>query len=610
MQELINIYISQMNFKQWLLSEEQLFNEDFKTQREKFIQQGTQPNTVDSYLSEFEKIKNKKYKQINDKIHGLEHIKDRTNVDAYKTFHELEILVDYVKGQVDVSGRTSYKNIEVDADPIYEDNDLIIYYADSPQACIAYKSDVPYGWCIARSDASNMFYTYRFKEHEPAFYFVKNKERTNNEFKLLNLLRNMTTLSFKDKYHFFVIQVVKNADPQNKDQKQYIVTSASNDGDQQMSWNDIVKIEPKLANKENYFVSKPLQPEEKALHKRFIDGITDEEFEKLPYAEKDMYLNIYVRMDRNLTDNQFKNLPYDLKNKYIGFGVGLSDEQVKMIDGKLYKRYEKVTKTKIEKTIGTIDFQLKPSEINILINFAHEFDFNKLSDDNVQWLIHYAIDKDEIAKLIINKKPELSDKNVVWLISSVEMRSANNTDEIAKLIINKKPELSGDNVYNLIHYAINKDEIAELLGKYNFNKLSIYDVKWLLYYANNKDEIAKLIINKKPELSDNSVELLLHYANNKDEIAKLIINKKPELSGYNVTWLLYYANNKDEIAELLGKDNFNRLKVYDVKWLLHQAAHKYKIAQILNQYIPKKKPEMQELIDGYLKWEDEVFDRV
>jgi len=594
-----------MNFKQWLLSEEQLFNEDFKTQREEFIQQGTQPKTVDFYLSEFEKIKNKKYIQIKDPIHGLEHIhiKDRNNVDAYKTFHELEILVDYVRGQVDVSGKTNYKNIKVDAKPIYEDNDLIIYYADSPQACIAYKGNVTYGWCIARSDSSNMFYTYRFKEHEPAFYFVKNKERTNNEFKLLNLLRNMTKLSFKDKYHFFVIQVVKNADPQNKDQKQYIVTSASNDGDQQMSWNDIVKIEPKLANKENYFVSKPLQPEEKALHKRFIDGITDEEFEKLPYAEKDMYLNIYVRMDRNLTDNQFKNLPYDLKNKYIGFGVGLSDEQVKMIDGKLYKRYEKVTKTKIEKTIGTIDFQLKPSEINILINFAHEFDFNKLSDDNVQWLIHYAIDKDEIAKLIINKKPELTDDNVKRLLAYAEDK-----DEIAKLIINKKPELSDDDVWSLLNYANNKDEIAELLGKYNFNKLSIYDVQSLLINANNKDEIAKLIINKKPELTDGNVGSLLAYAIDKDEIAKLIINKKPELSRDNVYRLLYYANNKDEIAELLGKDNFNRLKFYDVKWLLHQAAHKYKIAQILNQYIPKKKPEMQDIIDKYLKWEDEEED--
>ena len=42
-----------MNFKNWLLSEEQIFNEDFKTQREKFIQQGIEPEKVDNYLDKF-----------------------------------------------------------------------------------------------------------------------------------------------------------------------------------------------------------------------------------------------------------------------------------------------------------------------------------------------------------------------------------------------------------------------------------------------------------------------------------------------------------------------------------------------------------------------------
>ena len=86
-----------MNFKEWLLSEQQLFNEDFKTQREKFIQQGIEPEKVDYYLDKFEMFTDKKYKEINDPIKGLEHIKDKTNINAYKTFQELKILVDYVK---------------------------------------------------------------------------------------------------------------------------------------------------------------------------------------------------------------------------------------------------------------------------------------------------------------------------------------------------------------------------------------------------------------------------------------------------------------------------------------------------------------------------------
>ena len=42
----------------------------------------------------------KKYKEINDPIKGLEHIKDRTNINAYKTFQELKIFVDYVKARL------------------------------------------------------------------------------------------------------------------------------------------------------------------------------------------------------------------------------------------------------------------------------------------------------------------------------------------------------------------------------------------------------------------------------------------------------------------------------------------------------------------------------
>jgi hypothetical protein len=568
-----------MNFKEWLLSEEQIFNEDFKTQREKFIQQGIEPNIVDAYLNNFRTIKDKNYKQINDPIHGLENVKDRTNVDAYKTFHELEILVDYVKGQVDVSGQTSYKNIKVDAKPIYDDNNITIYYADSPQACITYKGNVPYSWCIARSDASNMFYTYRFKENRPAFYFVKNKERTNDEFKFLNILRNVATLTFKDKYHFFVIQVVKNANPQNKDQKQYIVTSASNDGDKQMSWNEILKIEPLLANLEDKFVSNPLSEKEEKLYQRFIKGILDKEFENLPYDEKDMYLNIYVRMDKTLTDNQFKSLPLDLKNKYIGYGVGLSEEQVKMIDSKLYKRYEEVTKTKIEKTIGTNNFIFKPSEVNIFIKNINEFDCNKLSDENVRKLLQLATDKDKIAESIINNKPELSDDNVYYLILYAADR-----DKIAESIINKKPELSDDNVFNLFSYARDKDKIVQLLGKNNINKFSDKNVRELLGHATekDKDKIAQILgADNIKKLSDESIRSLLDYATDKNKMAQIIIKYKPELSDSDVYYLLLYAIGKDKMAQILGADNINKLSDDSVVSLLDNATDKDKMVQIL-----------------------------
>jgi len=599
-----------MNFKNWLLlSEEQLFNEDFKTQRDKFIQQGIEPDAVDYYLNTFKTIKDKKYKQINDPIPNLEHIKDKTNIDAFKIWKELEDFVDYVKSQVDVSGKTSYKNIKVDATPIYEDNDLIIYYADTPQACVTYKGNVPYSWCVARTDASNMFYHYRFGTHKPSFYFVKNKERTNKE------LETFKGGTFTDEYHFFVIQVVKYANPENKDNQQYIVTSAQNIGDKQMSWNDILKLEPKLTNKENIFISKPLGIKEEELYKKFKNGISDKEFENLPFDEKDMYLNIYVRQDRPLTDNQFKFLPPDLKNKYIGFGVGLSDEQVEMIDFKLYKRYEDVTKTKIEKTIGTDEFKFTPSEVNILLKYVNEFDFNKLAYDNVEHLLEYATD-----------------------------------DNMAKLIINKKSELSGGDVYYLLAYATNKEEIAELLQKDkkdNISKLRQDYIVLLLASATDKDKMAELLIKYKTKLHDSwtsSIWYFMNYAtdDNKDKIAELIIQKETELSSLNlvpesgIEALLYHSNDTEKIATLLGTDNINRLENRNIQHLIEKLEgrplkleiiakilgetniskltydsiklmlsksypKKENIAKILNQYYANKTPQIKRLINKHLK---------
>ena len=82
-----------------------ILNEDFKTQTTKFISQGFDKNIVDRYLASFREIKDKKYRQLFDDISGVNVTKDkRNNIDAYNTFHELETVVDYVRGRADVSG--------------------------------------------------------------------------------------------------------------------------------------------------------------------------------------------------------------------------------------------------------------------------------------------------------------------------------------------------------------------------------------------------------------------------------------------------------------------------------------------------------------------------
>jgi len=546
-----------MNFKEWLLSEERILNEDFKTQREKFIQQGIQPPAVDYYLNNFKIIKDKKYKQINDPIKGLEHIKDRTNIDAYKIWKELEDFVDYVKSQVDVSGKTSYKNIKVDAEPIHTDNDLIIYYADTPQACVTYKGDVPYGWCIARSDASNMFYNYRFQKHEPSFYFVKNKERTNKE------LETFKGGNFIDKYHFFVIQVIRYADLENKDQKQYIVTSAQNDGDIEMSWNDILKLEPKLTNKHNIFISNPLGPKERELYYRFVNGISDKEFEKLPFDEKDMYLSVYVRQGRPITANQFKNLPHDLKNKYIGFGVGVSDEQFKMIDSdsKLYKRYEDVTKTKIKKIIETdLPLNLTSNEADIFLKNINEFDWSQFSDNNFQGV--YNSNNVELAKLIIEKR--------VLNFGSINSLPPSGNFEVMKYLL-------GDEVRN------KQGDIVELPKWMKPWPIDSWAVKQAV--ERNNLEMVEYLIGKGSKIlesavadaaKNNNLEMVEYLVKKGAEIDKTAIgnaaqNNNYKMVDYLVTSLIEKGSKINDNTAVANAAKNNNLEM--VKYLIEKGAN-------------------------------------
>ncbi len=416
-----------MEFREWFRSAEtRTINEDFKTQRQKFISQGIQPEIVDRYIAWFKDMRDKKFKELFAPVQGSTvPSQQRNNIDAYPDFHQLEIVVDYVKGQRDIVG-AKFTDVKFDGKPIYNQNGLEIYYADSPRACIQYKGNVPYSWCIARSDASNMFYTYRFKEHEPAFYFVKDIEKTKAEFGLWNVTKTAFSGNWRDKYHFFVVQVLKNADLNDPEKKQYLVTSAQNDGDLQMSWNDIIRIEPKLNGLQKVLTPKPLSPEDKADYKRFSKGVDDATFAKLDYNEKSRYLDVYVRLDKPLTDAQFQMLPEDLKNKYVGFGVGLSDAQYQSIsqDKGMMKRYKEITLRKIEELLkNNHEIKLKGSEIGIFLENKPEEFFKKLGmdyDRRIPENLLSNINVETFTKLTPEQQKQILEKMYNWGVPTAD----------------------------------------------------------------------------------------------------------------------------------------------------------------------------------------------
>jgi len=279
---------------------QQLILEDFKSQRKKFIEQGYEPGIVDTYLKDFDDIRKAKYREAREtEIQGLNVPKGdaRFNVDSYKTFRELEILVDFVAGQRKV-GSANFEDIKVDGEPIFRNEDVEIYYADTPRACIQYKGDYPYSWCVARNDSGNMFYNYRLRNYEPAFYFVKLIKRIEKEFSFWN--NNAFNGIFYDKYHFFVVQVTNYGE--------YIVTSAKNEEDIKMDWYEISEIAPEISELKEVFQPKPLSKEEREKIEKYQKGLTDEEFEKLPYKEKDLKTKKPVL---------FGSYPWDIDKKQI-----------------------------------------------------------------------------------------------------------------------------------------------------------------------------------------------------------------------------------------------------------------------------------------------------
>ena len=421
-----------------------IINEDFKTQTKRFIGQGFEADIVKSYIDKFKHIRKNKYKEAKSELQGVNvPLERRFDIDAYKGFRELEILVDYVGGQRSVA--TNMKdNIEVSGEAVYKDNGIEVFYADNPRACVKYKGNIPYSWCVSRSDSSNMFYTYRFKPYEPAFYFVKDLKATEKEFKVWNIGKNIFKGSFSNPYHFFVIQVPKNLNPEDNETAQYIVTSANNDGDKQMSWNDIVKTNPELKSIKEVLKPKPFTPDERNQHQRFKNGISDSEFIKLSYEDKRNYLDIYPTIGKAITPKQLKALPDDLLNLYVSFGVGLDNDQHEYVSTekrKAFRRYTQITKRKFDEYIKNDSY----SRSQLKLNWS---ELTSLPDDNISEYLKTLTTSDintfvqdngwESMELIKKHFPEKFDKEDVDIVPLIT--NANTSEEALEKLNTLTPE--------------------------------------------------------------------------------------------------------------------------------------------------------------------------
>ena len=172
----------------------------FKTQNPKlkFINQGNSEEEVAKYLDYFKTIKTsnnyKELEKINDPILGLENIKDRTNIDAYKKFKELKIFVDYILKSYEYEFR-----IDHDKRPVEFQTNLISLVGDFQknyfEQIVAGNLKEEHGYEIPddlyhlTSDGYNLGWKNKIKNDDKILEFLNN--RNNKKLFLKAILINL-----------------------------------------------------------------------------------------------------------------------------------------------------------------------------------------------------------------------------------------------------------------------------------------------------------------------------------------------------------------------------------------------------------------------------------
>jgi lipoprotein-anchoring transpeptidase ErfK/SrfK len=237
--------------------------------REKF--KGENPNLEDEkinyYLDRWDKYANTFEPQYRDIT--------RLRYDQVKT------LIDDAATKAELKGGGERREVNPDEDLIYDKNNLVVHKGDLKEKCIVYGDG--YRWCISRKDAQNMFYSYRMAVKETVFYFVFDKDKPK-----------------EDRWHRFVILVDKDGN--------FKVDDATNQGDRDMSWGEIERVQPKLRGLRALFRPQPLTPEERNDFDKYGKPVSFETYEKFSLTEKYKY----IRFGHVLTKEQQIATPKEL----------------------------------------------------------------------------------------------------------------------------------------------------------------------------------------------------------------------------------------------------------------------------------------------------------
>jgi hypothetical protein len=296
----------------------------FQSERKGLTQQ-----QAEYYINKFDKVKSS-------------HLVTNKDINTY-TFDELEKKVDEFPSEDE--GNVVVNTAEVEGERIYNKNNIEVYLGDSRKKCITYRKHFEtvrgakgIGWCISRSDASNMYGGYRYGSAMASrvFYFVIDRD-----------------LPITDPNHVFVVHVLDSTsfdelDDMDRDDDfsiEYAYTNAfNNDEHHSLTWNDLLSHAKPLALKrvpQDIFKPVQVNPEEQKLATMTEDKVDVDDL-NAHFNGNYKYLKAYLELHMHeLSSLQLKSLfdagKKDLVNFYIAGGRGVEADTLKWLPGKLKK---------------------------------------------------------------------------------------------------------------------------------------------------------------------------------------------------------------------------------------------------------------------------------
>ena len=330
---------------------------------------------MDYYIRSFEKYKS------SDKV--IE--KDITKY----TFKELEKIID----SNFIQHHKQQEN-KITDEPIYNQDGLTVYEAPNRESCISIGKREK--WCISRTDASNMYNSYRFALQEPNFYFIKNNKLPSNNI-----------------WSFFVLMVLNNG--------YYSLASRDNSGEftgsKQISWEEVLKNVPFLKDVKDLFKSKPLTEFEKEVYQKVKPKVSNSDL--LEHFGSLYLVGEYIGIGHSLSSNQFLNLNNpELRMKYINLGHDLLENEVlQSLTSSEMNRYISV-KVQVDGHLNLKSLTSLPNNITFPEKIEGDVDLSRLElfPDNVMLpkIIGGSLILDGLKSLPDNFKfPETIDRSLI-----------------------------------------------------------------------------------------------------------------------------------------------------------------------------------------------------